>query len=230
MIRFLLVLLTAGLLFIGCEPEKPKPVTTEELIKMRPGMIKILFQNEYVLVTKMSIKSGDAIPVHRESGRILLAEDDCELEIVEGDKKPVRKQFAKDEFAWYDAMVHSLRNPGSKDINMYIITRKNTSLPVIDSPAQEAGKSPAVRRLLQNDQVSVSEVFLAAGKSSASQAGHYRMVYAMSEFQLQHTSADGTTETNLKLPGQFHWHHPDLQQIENVGETDARYLVFEFLK
>ena len=112
--------------------------------------------------------------------------------------------------------------------------------PAADAPAETADLPPAagvpddlaalgspyVETPLQNEAVDVHHVRLPAGASLAAHRGGDRVVYALDGYTLRFDT-DGEAEERSFAQGDVHAHDAGVHAVENVGATEADFLVFE---
>ncbi len=90
------------------------------------------------------------------------------------------------------------------------------------------GASSATQLLLDNDDVRVSEVRLAAGDTLPRHPGLARVVYALGDYTISYTANSAEPVVNTFTAGQAHWHDADEHLIVNTGATEARFLIVQF--
>ncbi len=82
-----------------------------------------------------------------------------------------------------------------------------------------------VTLLLENEYVRVTAVCLAPGDRLPTHCIECRVVVALSNYDVLYESPDGGSFREARRSGTVHWHETGIQAIENVGDTDAHYLV-----
>ncbi|WP_420456090.1 hypothetical protein [Rubrivirga sp.] len=99
--------------------------------------------------------------------------------------------------------------------------------PVAEAPDDLAALgSEYVETPLQNAAVDVHHVRLPAGASLAAHRGGDRVVYALDAYTLRFDT-DGETEDRSFARGDVHAHAAGVHSVENTGDTEADFLVFE---
>ena len=53
------------------------------------------------------------------------------------------------------------------------------------------------------------------------------MLYALTNYRVKNTAADGTTKVFERKAGDIFWGEPITQKGENVGDTEVRALIVE---
>ena len=86
--------------------------------------------------------------------------------------------------------------------------------------------SAYVETPLQNAAVDVHRVRLPAGAALAAHRGGDRVVYALGAYTVRFDT-DGAIEERSFAEGDVHAHAAGVHAVENVGDTDAEFLVFE---
>ena len=82
--------------------------------------------------------------------------------------------------------------------------------------------------LIENDLFKVTEVNLPQGASIPIHAGINRMIYSVSDYQIAYES-DKEGKSNKKFSaGEIHWHDACQHALENIGETEAKFIVISF--
>ena len=76
----------------------------------------------------------------------------------------------------------------------------------------------------ENDYVKVTEFMLKPGDKIPSHEGGLRAVYALSEYKIKWTEGDQVSEKEWQK-GDVHWHDAIEHAVENIGDTDASYVV-----
>ena len=87
-------------------------------------------------------------------------------------------------------------------------------------------ESPYAETVLRNDYVDVHRVSLPAGADLAAHRGGPRVVYSLGEYSLRFET-DGVSESASFESGDVHQHAAGVHSVENVGESEARFVVFE---
>jgi len=87
-------------------------------------------------------------------------------------------------------------------------------------------ESPHVGSPLRNEFVHVHRVDLPAGAALAAHEGGERVIYSLTAYRVAFDT-DGRTETGSFEPGVVHQHGAGVHTVENVGDTEASFLIFE---
>jgi hypothetical protein len=76
----------------------------------------------------------------------------------------------------------------------------------------------------ENEFVKVSEFVLKSGDKIPLHEGGPRVVYALSNYTIKWTEGDQVSDKTWQK-GDVHWHEAIEHAVENIGETEANYLV-----
>jgi quercetin dioxygenase-like cupin family protein len=76
----------------------------------------------------------------------------------------------------------------------------------------------------ENDYVKMVEFMLKPGDIIPLHKGVPRVVYALSDYKIKWTEGDQVSEKEWKK-GDVHWHSAVEHAVENIGDTDANYIV-----
>ena len=76
----------------------------------------------------------------------------------------------------------------------------------------------------ENDYVKMVEFILKPGAIIPLHKGQPRAIYALSDYKIKWTEGDQVSEKEWKK-GDVHWHDAIEHAVENIGDTDASYIV-----
>lgn len=76
----------------------------------------------------------------------------------------------------------------------------------------------------ENEYIKVTEFMLKPGDKLPLHKGDPRAIYALSNFKIKWTEGDQVSEKEW-IKGDVHWHDALEHAVENIGDTDANYLV-----
>ena len=79
----------------------------------------------------------------------------------------------------------------------------------------------------ENNQVRVLELRLKPGEGEGFHAHPQYLLYALTDYRVKNTSADGTSKIFERKAGDIFWGEPITHKGENVGNTDVRALIVE---
>ena len=78
--------------------------------------------------------------------------------------------------------------------------------------------------VLENDYVRAIEFTVPAGEKLPLHKGAARVIYALSDYRILWTEGSESSEKEWQK-GQAHWHEAMVHALENIGETEAKFLV-----
>ena len=81
--------------------------------------------------------------------------------------------------------------------------------------------------LLENDRVRVQEHFLKPGEKIAMHSHPDKVIYALNDWKVRETLADGTTRVVEGKAGTARWGKATQHAVENIGTTEVRNIVIE---
>ena len=79
----------------------------------------------------------------------------------------------------------------------------------------------------ENDQVRVLELRLKPGEREAMHTHPQYVLYALTDYRVKNTSADGTVRVFDRKRGDVFWGEPVTHGGENVGDTEVRAVIVE---
>ena len=79
----------------------------------------------------------------------------------------------------------------------------------------------------ENDQVRVLELRLKPGEAEGFHSHPQYLLYALTDYRVKNTAADGTSKIFERKAGDIFWGEPITHKGENVGDTDVRALIVE---
>ncbi len=82
-----------------------------------------------------------------------------------------------------------------------------------------------VNLLFKNRHAMVSEIVLKPGEKLPPHRGGQRVYYALTNFETK-LSRGKQFICGYWHPGSVHWHQEDVHTLENIGDTEAKFLVF----
>ena len=238
-IRIALALLPA--LMLGCtadEPAEPQgvsapetPQNVEELVTEAPQLMSEVFENEHVRAMLVRLQPGAEVPEHGGRERVAFSLTDYRILFTE-DGESSQKDWRTGQAHWHQAGDHAVRNIGESEARFLVVTRTDSTLSDAgdlhadhDPPALEEGFASLV---LENERVRVTQVSLPPGAAQTAHHGLHRLIYSLSGYEVRYTSDQVDAVERGFVPGDVHWHEPDRHAVENIGATEARFVVFQF--
>ncbi len=79
----------------------------------------------------------------------------------------------------------------------------------------------------ENDRVRVLELRLKPGGREAQHAHPQYVLYALTDYRVRNTNADGTSRVFERKAGDVFWGEPVTHGGENIGTTEVRALIVE---
>jgi len=86
---------------------------------------------------------------------------------------------------------------------------------------------PSMKVLLENDRVRVQEHFLKPSEKIAMHSHPDKVIYALNDWKVRETLADGTTRVVEGKAGTARWGKATQHAVENIGATEVRNIVIE---
>lgn len=218
------------MLFIGgCGQQQEEVI--EDIVAIYPANSTVKIENDYVKVVEFMIKPGDKLPLHKGGPRAIYSLSGYTLKWTEGDQE-TEKEWTKGHVHWHAAIEHAVENIGDTDAKYLVVTRKKMVLPQTDDYdiAEDASQldSDHTNIIFENEHIRIIEVKLAAGESQTMHHGINRLIYSLTSYQIEFISDKMETMETKMEAGDSHWHTADKHAVENIGETLAHYLIFEF--
>ena len=88
-------------------------------------------------------------------------------------------------------------------------------------------KSGGLSVRFENDRVRVLELRLKPGEREGMHTHPAYILYALTDYRVRNTDADGTVRSFDRKRGDLFWGEPVTHRGENVGETEVHALIFE---
>jgi quercetin dioxygenase-like cupin family protein len=89
------------------------------------------------------------------------------------------------------------------------------------------GESGGLSVRFENDQVRVLELRLKPGDREGMHTHPFYVLYALTDYRVKNTSADGTVRVFDRKQGDVFWGAPITHSGENVGDTDVHAVIVE---
>ena len=223
------------LMFSSCGNEKKKEKTDsvnhveEKSTEVSP---EVIFENDYAKVVKISLDPGESLPNHEGQSRIIYSLTDYSIEWEEGDEKPVIKSWKKGDVHFHEAGKHSARNDGTTTAEWLVFAKKNNDLPDCEDNTIEndvISVSPDfAQTLFDNNDFKLTQVKLPKGESIPTHSGINRVIYSLSDYNINYESGTQEKQDKQFKAGDVHWHEACMHSLENNGETVARFLVVSY--
>ena len=90
-----------------------------------------------------------------------------------------------------------------------------------------SGESQRLTVKFENDRVRVLELRLKPGEGEGFHAHPQYVLYALTNYRVKNTAADGTSKIFERKAGDIFWGEQITHKGENVGDTEVRALIVE---
>ena len=98
---------------------------------------------------------------------------------------------------------------------------------VVATIASAGGEGGRISVKFENDRVRVLELRLKPGESEGMHTHPDYVLYALTDYRVKNTSADGTVRVFDRKRGDVFWGKPVTHGGENVGDTEVHALIVE---
>lgn len=224
-----------ALLVSSCGNEKNKESNGEEIKSEQKGREvspEVIFENDYAKVLKVSLAPGDYQPLHEGENRVIYSLTDYAIDWEEQGENSGSKSWKKGDVHFHEGGKHAARNSGTTTAEWLVFAKKNTVSPECgENKTEDDVKTVSTdfaRVLLENDEFKIIEVNLPIGAEIPMHSGINRIIYSLSEYQIDYESdSEGKKEMHFNS-GDIHWHEACQHSLKNIGETEAEFLVVSF--
>lgn len=228
----------SGLLFLaacqGSSQQTGDPITVADLPGLAPDRVDRLLANEYVEVLSVALSPGAQLPVFDARPCVLFPLNEVDVNLTL-DQHPTTWEAPRGTATWQAGGRMEIRNASTREARFLMLYRVTQGLPaVVDRVAGDVADTlpEHTEVLLDNDYVRVLDVTLPARTATPLHAGLNRVVYALNAFQLRHGSLDASgtlqTESLPVEPGYVRWENKGPHLTENIGDSEAHFVVFGF--
>ncbi|TVS13853.1 MAG: hypothetical protein EA417_15765 [Gammaproteobacteria bacterium] len=236
--RIALILVPA--LMLGCAAEEVAPdvVSAQEAPQVvedaganAPQVSSLVFENEHVRAMLVALEPGDEVPEHSGRERAVYSLTDYRILFAEEGESHER-EWRAGQAHWHEARDHAVRNIGDTEARFLVVSRTEAALAEtaalhIDHDAATIEEGFAAL-IFENDHVRITQVTLPPGTAQAEHHGVHRLVYSLSDYAIRYTSDRVETVERAFAAGDAHWHEADIHAVENIGSTEARFVIFQF--
>jgi len=105
-------------------PECGDNALDQDVQSVAPEKAEVLFENEYVKVTRVDLEAGESIPRHAGINRVILSLSDYEIAYTAEGEAEETKRFSMEDVHWHDACAHALINSGSSTASFAVFAFK----------------------------------------------------------------------------------------------------------
>jgi quercetin dioxygenase-like cupin family protein len=217
----------------ACGPGAPKNQEQESETNDITSISRVaIFENDYAQVMHVTLNPGEGLAPHEGPNRLVYSLSDYTIDWTGEEASPIVKNWKKGDVHVHEAGALAVKNSGSTPAEWLAFIRKNESLPAIadqdldkDVNSLEGGFA---KRLFDDGDFRATEVRLAAGETIPLHDGINRVIYALSGYTIRYqgTEEDSAEETFKK--GDVHWHDAGRHALENIGDTEAHFLIVAY--
>lgn len=224
-----------ALTLAGCgrpDPVTPAPAGTEAgVIDTLPSVAPetaVLLENEHVRVSRVRLAPGSKLAAQEGGRRAVYSLSDYEIEFQPDGAVPERRTWASGDVHFHDAGKYALANIGTTPAEFVVFERLAAPLP---AGAASQGKDAAdvmpeqAKLLAENPSFRVMQVSLEPGDAQPVHDGRVRVVYSLSDYEIEWREGDAAPEKRQWRTGQAHWHLSGKHAARNTGRTEARWLI-----
>lgn len=235
--QIILFLMFFGLLlFYACAPgnqnnqQEKQTQTHESLTSNRI----VIFENDYAQAIQVTLNPGEELAPHEGKTRLIYSLCDYTIDWAGQSAAPILKNWKKGDVHVHEPGELSLKNSGSTKAEWVAFTRKDGALPTADDQSLDNDANGLdgsfAKQLFDNEQFRITEIKLAAGEAIPLHDGIHRLIYSLSDYSIRYQSSnEGTSEKSFKK-GAVHWHEADQHALENIGNTEAHFLIVAYKK
>lgn len=222
------------LLFVACgnQNKKNTSATNDKDEIFKEGEHKLIFENDYAKVAKVRLAPGESIQPHDGEQRMIYSLTDYDIDWEEQGKNLGVKTWKKGYIHFHEAGQHSAKNTGETAAEWIVFSRKIKELPDCKENTLDNNLSSVSAQfanvLFDNDAFKVTEVTLPVHEVIPMHLGINRIIYSLSDYTLKYKS-----DTNEEVEKQFkradtHWHEGCKHELQNIGDTDAKFLIVSY--
>ena len=193
---------------------------------------EVVFENQYAKAVKVSLAPGEALAAHKGEKRVIYSLADYSIEWEEAGKDEGVKTWEKGDVHFHEAGSHAAKNNGDSAAEWLAFVKKDVALPECGENQIEndvtSVSSEFTNVLIENDDFKVTEVTLPINSNIPMHSGINRMIYSLNDYQIMYESnKEGTIERTFES-GDIHWHEACQHGLENIGQTEAKFLVVSY--
>jgi quercetin dioxygenase-like cupin family protein len=223
-------------LITACGPANPpgEQAGTDESeaapIEVSPS---ILFENDYARVAQVRLEPGEALADHDGMVRLIYSLGDYRINWTEQGRDEGEKTWSAGDVHRHDAGQHAARNVGDTPAEWLVFNRKENALPTCaqtEKPTLDELAVDGVQLRFDDDRFRLFEVTLPPQGKLPMHAGINRLIYALADNTIRYQEEGAEPVEKTLKAGEVHWHDGCNHALENLGETDARFLVVAFKK
>ncbi len=192
---------------------------------------EVVFENDFAKVARVMLEPGQKLASHEGTDRLIYSLTDYSIDWIVNGESQGERNWSEGDVHVHVPDTHAAVNTGSTTAMWVAFARKND---VPDSYQRDLehdvssleGDFAEVK--FDGDLFRVIKVTLSPGAAIPSHEGTHRVIYSLSNYSILHESDEtGTTERSFEA-GDVHWHSPGVHSIQNIGESEARFLVIAY--
>lgn len=223
------------LLLFSCvnkEKNETQNSTTKVEQKNTEIIPKIIFENEYSKVAKISLAPGESQSTHEGENRIIYSLSNYSIDWEEEGEELNSKTFKAGDVHFHEAGKHAAKNNGTTIAEWLVFTKKPKALPncgdnTIENDVTSVSPDFA-QTLFDNDHFKVTKVNLPKGDSISTHSGINRILYSLSNYNLNYQSNTEDQVDKQFKTGDTHWHEACMHSLKNNGDSNASYLLVSY--
>ena|GEM_PF-2781808 len=229
----LLILGTILLTVISCGGSNGNDTGVVQDIVAASGDAKMLYENEYVTVVEFEVDSGDRLPGYEYDHHTVYTLSSYEMELRSGGERS-KEKFSQGSAYWREVGTYSVKNVGKIDAKYIAVTRKSADLPDFEPVNYDTDITGIAADntiiLLENECTRVVEAILNPGQRLPGHDGVDRIVYSLTSYELEYRADQADRSTVTFDEGDVNWYEAGQYSVANIGNTPARFIIFEFLE
>jgi len=222
------LLVGLGLLMISACASEDSETSEAEQNQVEPQTV---FENDFAKVSKVNLEPGQELGPHEGNDRLIYSLNDYTIEWIVNGESEGEKSWSEGDVHVHGEDTHSAINTGSTEAEWLAFTKKS-EVPDVEMQNLENDVNSLegdFAELIYDDELfRITEVTLAAGASIPSHDGIHRVIYSLSDYTLSYQSEEAEIEVRTFEAGDAHWHTPGTHSMDNIGDTEARFLVISY--
>lgn len=205
------------------------PLTEDSATVASADPLTSLFSNEYATASIVRLPPGQVMPAHAGGPRAIYSLSEYTVRFTQAGQS-TDAAWKAGQAHFHEAGEHALANIGSTEARFLVVARTAQALPPAPThrDATASAASEATQKLLENDDVLVTEVRLPAGATLPRHYGMARIVYSLNDYTISYTSGSEAAAVRSFTAGQAHWHPADEHLIVNTGASEAHFVIVQF--
>jgi hypothetical protein len=190
-----------------------------------------LFENDYISVYKIKLAPGALLPTHDGGNRLIYSLSDYSIDWTEQGEAMGTKSWKAGDVHYHHAGSHAAKNNGTTPAEWLVFARKDAELPDCESNTMEEDVSsvaPEYAQTRYNDQgFKATLVSLPGGALIPAHSGVNRVIYSLSDYQVQYWTEQEDWSEKRFAEGDVHWHEACQHSLRNMDEaqTNAEFLI-----